>query len=52
VSTGDENVATSTAWLVGDYAVNDPGHHGTPQERQQAFTNGVQSLSSCWSYTA
>jgi hypothetical protein len=27
---------------IGDFAFNDPGHHGTPAERFTAFTAGVQ----------
>jgi len=52
VSADDENVAEVTAWLVGDNAIDSPGHHGTPEERQEAFTAGYGALSSCWSYTA
>ena len=28
----------------GDYAFNDPSHHGTPQERVQAFQGGLQAV--------
>jgi hypothetical protein len=46
------DVAESTAWLVGDLALDDPGHHGTPEERQQALIAGYHDLRACWSYVA
>ena len=49
VNKQDVEEAQVTAWLVGDYAFDDPGHHGTPSERQAAFTNGYDDLSSCQS---
>ena len=50
VNKQDVEEAQVTAWLVGDYAFDDPGHHGTPSERQAAFTNGYNDLSSCQQY--
>ena len=51
VNASDVDIAQNTAWLVGDYAFDNPGHHGTPQERQQAFMNGYHGLSSCNAYS-
>lgn len=50
VNTQDVEEAQVTAWLVGDYAFDDPGHHGTPAERRDAFTAGYESLGSCRHY--
>ncbi len=46
----DVDTAKATAWLVGDYAFDNPGHHGTPAQREQAFSDGYQDLSSCQAY--
>jgi predicted metalloprotease len=46
----DLTEAKDTAWLVGDYAFDNPDHHGTPAQRQAAFTDGYTSLSSCRQY--
>jgi predicted metalloprotease len=37
---GDVEEAIATAALIGDYAFAEEGHHGTPAERQNAFTTG------------
>jgi predicted metalloprotease len=44
---GDLDEARVTAWLVGDYAFDNPGHHGTPEQRAEAFLDGYESLRSC-----
>jgi predicted metalloprotease len=46
----DLEEAKVTAWLVGDYAFDDPGHHGTPRQRAAAFTAGYDDLESCFGY--
>jgi uncharacterized protein len=50
VDTNDVSIAKVTAWLVGDYEVHNPGHHGTPAERREAFVSGFNDLSSCRTY--
>lgn len=40
---GDPEEAVSAAARVGDYAYDDPGHHGTPDQRVAAFTVGYDS---------
>lgn len=40
---GDVEEAVQTANLIGDYAFQDAGHHGTPRERQAAFMSGYNS---------
>jgi len=50
VSADDVERALATAWLVGDYAVHDPGHHGTPEQRRDALTTGYENLSGCQAY--
>lgn len=52
VDTNDAKVAQVTAWLVGDYAFDNPGHHGTPKQRRAAFANGFRDLGSCRRYLA
>ena len=52
VDADDLDHAQVTAWLVGDYAFDDPGHHGTPRQRVNAFMAGYDSLGSCRSYLA
>ena len=37
---GDIEEAAQTALDVGDYAIDDPTHHGTPDQRSQAFLTG------------
>jgi hypothetical protein len=48
VDANDLQEAKVTAWLVGDYAFDDPGHHGTPRQRTAAFTAGYDDLESCF----
>jgi predicted metalloprotease len=50
VDSEDLEEAEVTAWLVGDYAFDDPGHHGTPHQRAAAFTAGYEDLESCFGY--
>jgi uncharacterized protein len=52
VDTNDVSIAKVTAWLVGDYELHNPGHHGTPKQRRQAFVTGFDDLSSCRTYLA
>ena len=40
---GDIEEALKTATLVGDYATDNPQHHGTPAERVEAFVTGFRS---------
>lgn len=40
---GDIEEAIQTAMLTGDYEFNDPGHHGTPEQRSKAFMTGYNS---------
>ena len=42
VDDDDLDHAQVTAWLVGDYAFDDPGHHGTPRQRVNAFMAGLR----------
>ena len=43
--------AQVTAWLVGDYAFDNPGHHGTPRQRARRLHRpATTALSSCRSY--
>jgi predicted metalloprotease len=50
VNADDVERALATAWLVGDYAVHDPGHHGTPEQRHDALMTGYEDLSGCRAY--
>jgi predicted metalloprotease len=50
VNGDDLDHAQVTAWLVGDYAFDDPGHHGTPRERVGAFMAGYDDLGRCRAY--
>jgi predicted metalloprotease len=40
---GDIAEALDAAALVGEYEFDDPNHHGTPAERQNAFMTGYNS---------
>ena len=40
---GDVQEALDAALAVGDFNANDPGHHGTPEQREQAWQDGFQS---------
>jgi predicted metalloprotease len=50
LDTHDAEIGQVTAWLVGDYAFEDPSHHGTPTQRRQAFADGFHRLGSCARY--
>jgi hypothetical protein len=39
----DLSSAAKQMYSIGDFQFNDPGHHGTPDERLAAFTQGVQT---------
>lgn len=43
LETGDVEEAIATAALLGDYAFENPGHHGTPQERTDAWLLGYNT---------
>jgi predicted metalloprotease len=49
---GDVQEALDAALAVGDFAEGDPGHHGTPEQRAQAWKTGFDSgdPSACGSY--
>lgn len=49
---GDVQEALDAALAVGDFNTGDPGHHGTPEEREQAWNAGFESgdPSSCSDY--
>ena len=49
---GDVQEALDAALAVGDFAAGSPGHHGTPEQRKEAWTSGFQSgdPSSCGDY--
>jgi predicted metalloprotease len=51
---GDVQEALGAALAVGDFDTADPGHHGTPEEREQAWNSGFESgdPSSCSEYLA
>jgi len=40
---GDVQEALDAALAVGDFAEGDPGHHGTPEQRAEAWRSGVDS---------
>ena len=40
---GDLDEALNSALAVGDFDTTQPGHHGTPEQRKEAFTAGFQS---------
>jgi hypothetical protein len=49
---GDVQEALDAALAVGDFDTGNPGHHGTPEQREEAWTTGFQSgdPSSCDAY--
>jgi predicted metalloprotease len=49
---GDLQEALDAVLAVGDFDANDPGHHGTPEQREEAWRNGFGSCdpSSCDRY--
>jgi predicted metalloprotease len=49
---GDVQEALDAALAVGDFDTSDPGHHGTPEQREQAWNSGFESgdPSSCSDY--
>ena len=49
---GDVQEALDAALAVGDFATNNPGHHGTPEQREAAWNTGFESgdPSSCSKY--
>jgi predicted metalloprotease len=49
---GDVQEALNAALAVGDFDTSSPGHHGTPQQREDAWTTGFEGggPSSCDSY--
>jgi predicted metalloprotease len=49
---GDVEEALGAALAVGDFATGNPGHHGTPEQREEAWTTGFRSgdPSSCSTY--
>jgi predicted metalloprotease len=51
---GDVQEALDAALAVGDFDVNDPGHHGTPEQREEAWNHGFKAgdPSSCDAYLA
>jgi predicted metalloprotease len=51
---GDVQEALDAALAVGDFDTSSPGHHGTPDQREQAWRTGFESGSpdSCGSYLA
>src|SRR4051794_23168311 len=40
---GDVDEAGNAALAVGDFDTTNPGHHGTPEQREQAWTTGFQN---------
>ena len=40
---GDLEEALDAALAVGDFKTDDPGHHGTPEQRREAWTTGFES---------
>ena len=49
---GDLQEATNAALAVGDFDAGNPGHHGTPEQRAEAWNGGFESgdPSSCGRY--
>jgi predicted metalloprotease len=49
---GDIQEALDAALAVGDFDTADPGHHGTPEQREQAWTTGFDAgdPSACYRY--
>jgi predicted metalloprotease len=44
--------ALDAAQAVGDFDAGNPGHHGTPEQREQAWSTGFESgdPSACGAY--
>jgi predicted metalloprotease len=40
---GDVQEALDAALAVGDFDTSNPGHHGTPEQREQAWNSGFQT---------
>ena len=40
---GDLQEALDAVLAVGDFNASDPGHHGTPEQREEAWRNGFDS---------
>jgi predicted metalloprotease len=51
---GDVEEALNAALAVGDFDAGNPGHHGTPEERREAWTRGFDAgdPSACNTYLA
>jgi len=49
---GDVQEALDAALAVGDFDASNPGHHGTPEQRKEAWTSGFETgdPSSCSDY--
>jgi len=49
---GDIQEALDAALAVGDFDTSNPGHHGTPEQREQAWTTGFEAgnPSACSAY--
>jgi predicted metalloprotease len=49
---GDLQEALDAALAVGDFDTSNPGHHGTPEQREEAWTAGFEAgdPSACSSY--
>jgi predicted metalloprotease len=49
---GDLEEALDAALALGDFDASNPGHHGTPEQRQEAWTRGFQAgdASACGDY--
>jgi len=49
---GDVDEALQAALAVGDFDTSNPGHHGTPEQREEAWRNGFEAgdPSACSSY--
>ena len=43
VESGDLDEALNAALAVGDFKLDDPGHHGTPEQRREAWMSGFES---------
>ena len=40
---GDLQEALDAVLAVGDFDAGNPGHHGTPEQREEAWRHGVQT---------
>ena len=49
---GDVQEALDAALAVGDFDTSNPGHHGTPEQREEAWDSGFETgdPSSCSEY--